>query len=99
VLLSIIPGIKAASEGLQQQIIDFFDNLKKPNHKAIKIVGNYGSGKSHLIAFLVSVINNPLLRPLIKNETVRKATENIERNFFTVQFELQPVDVGLISLI
>ncbi len=83
------------SKGLEQQIIDFFDNLKKPNHKAVKIIGNYGSGKSHLIAFLVSVINNPELRPLIKNQTVKKATENINRNFFTVQFELQPVDVDL----
>lgn len=83
------------SEGLEQQIIDFFDNLKKPNHKAVKIIGNYGSGKSHLIAFLVSVINNSDLRPLIKNKTVQKATENIARKFFTVQFELQPVDVDL----
>jgi hypothetical protein len=83
------------SEGLEQQIIDFFDNLKKPNHKAVKIIGNYGSGKSHLIAFLVSVINNPELRPLIKNKTVLKATDKIARKFFTVQFELQPVDVDL----
>lgn len=83
------------SEGLEQQIIDFFDNLKKPNHKAVKIIGNYGSGKSHLIAFLVSVINNPDLRPLIKNQTVQKATDKIARKFFTVQFELQPVDVDL----
>jgi len=83
------------SEGLEQQILDFFDNLKKPNHKAVKIIGNYGSGKSHLIAFLVSVINNPELRPLIKNHTVQKATEKIARKFFTVQFELQPVDVDL----
>jgi len=83
------------SEGLEQQIIDFFDNLKKPNHKAVKIIGNYGSGKSHLIAFLVSVLNNPDLRPLIKNQTVKKATAKIDRKFFTVQFELQPVDVDL----
>jgi len=83
------------SKGLEQQIIDFFDNLKKPKHKAVKIIGNYGSGKSHLIAFIVSVINKPELRPLIKNPTVRKATDNISRNFFTVQFELQPVDVDL----
>lgn len=83
------------SEGLEQQIIDFFDNLKKPNHKAVKIIGNYGSGKSHLIAFLVSVLNNPELRPLIKNQTVKKATDKIARKFFTVQFELQPVDVDL----
>ena len=63
------------SEGLEQQIIDFFDNLSKPNHKAVKIIGNYGSGKSHLIAFLVSIINNENYRSLIKNAKVRKAAE------------------------
>ena len=83
------------SEGLEQQIIDFLDNLKKPNHKAVKIIGNYGSGKSHLIAFLVSLINKPDLRSLIKNEKVKKASYDIERNFFTVQFEMQPVDLDL----
>lgn len=83
------------SEGLQQQIIDFFDNLQKPNHKAVKIIGNYGSGKSHLIAFLVSIINNPDLRNLIKNSQVRKAADKIARQFYAVQFELQPVNVDL----
>lgn len=83
------------SEGLEQQIIDFFDNLQKPNHKAVKIIGNYGSGKSHLIAFIVSIINSPELRSLIKNEKVRKAAEKISHKYFTVQFELQPVNVDL----
>ena len=83
------------SEGLERQIVDFFDNLQMPNHKAVKIVGNYGSGKSHLIAFLVSVINNPDFRALIKNKAVQEAANKIERSFFTVQFELQPVDVDL----
>jgi len=83
------------SEGLEQQITDFLDNLKKPNHKAVKIIGNYGSGKSHLIAFLVSLINKPDLRSLIKNKKVKKASYDINRKFYTVQFELQPVDVDL----
>ena len=83
------------SEGLESQIVDFFDNLQTPYHKAVKIVGNYGSGKSHLIAFLVSVITNPELRNLIKNPKVKQASRKIERSFFTVQFELQPVDVDL----
>ncbi|MDD4759575.1 MAG: BREX-3 system P-loop-containing protein BrxF [Bacteroidaceae bacterium] len=83
------------SEGLESQIVDFFDNLQMPNHKAVKIVGNYGSGKSHMIAFLVSVITNPQLRDFIKNKAVREASKKIERSFFTVQFELQPVDVDL----
>ena len=83
------------SEGLETQIKDFIDNIKKPNHKAVKIIGNYGSGKSHLIAFLVSIINNPSLRTLVKNKDVRKAAETITRKFYTVQFELQPVNVDL----
>ena len=83
------------SEGIEQQIIDFYDNLKKPNHKAVKILGNYGSGKSHLIAFLVSSITRPDLRELISNKAVQKASEDVNRNFLTVQFELQPVSVEL----
>jgi len=83
------------SEGLEQQIIDFYDNLKKPNHKAVKILGNYGSGKSHLIAFLVSSITRPDLRSHISNEKIQKACEDVNRNFLTVQFELQPVSVEL----
>ena len=83
------------TDGLEQQIIDFFDNLKKPHHKAVKIIGNYGSGKSHLIAFLIGAISNPNLRSLIKNPNVRKTAETVSRNFYTVQFELQPVDVDL----
>ena len=83
------------SEGLEPQIIDFYDNLKKPNHKAVKILGNYGSGKSHLIAFLVSSITRPDLRELISNKAVQKASADVNRNFLTVQFELQPVSVEL----
>ena len=83
------------SEGLEEQIIDFYDNLKKPNHKAVKILGNYGSGKSHLIAFLVSSITRPDLRTLISNQNVQKACEGVNRNFVTVEFELQPVSVEL----
>ena len=83
------------SEGLEEQIIDFYDNLKKPNHKAAKILGNYGSGKSHLMAFLVSSITRPDLRHLISNKEVLKACESVNRGFLTVQFELQPVSVEL----
>lgn len=83
------------SKGLEDQIIEFLDNLQSPNHKAAKIVGNYGSGKSHLIAFLVSIINNKKLVELIKNAKVRTAAQNITRQFFTVQFELQPINIDL----
>lgn len=83
------------TEGLEQQVIDFYDNLEQPNHKAVKIIGNYGSGKSHLIGFLISTVANPDKRKLIKNLKVREKAEKVNRNFFSVQFELQPVNVDL----
>ncbi len=81
--------------GLEQQIVDFFDNLDQPNHKAVKIIGNYGSGKSHLLGFLIGIIANPEKYTLIKNLKVRDKAAKIRRKFFTVQFELQPVNVDL----
>lgn len=83
------------TEGLEQQVIDFYDNLEQPNHKAVKIIGNYGSGKSHLIGFLISTVAYPEKRKLIKNLKVREKAEKVNRNFFSVQFELQPVNVDL----
>jgi len=83
------------SESLESQIIEFFDNLSKPNHKAITVIGNYGSGKSHLIGFLVSLIEEPDLISAIKNENIKKKAQKISRQFFTVQFELQSGQVPL----
>jgi hypothetical protein len=83
------------TEGLEQQVIDFYDNLLQPNHKAVKIIGNYGSGKSHLIGFLISTVAHPEKRKLIKNLKVRDKAEKVNRSFFSVQFELQPVNVDL----
>ncbi|MDY0362227.1 MAG: DUF6079 family protein [Desulforegulaceae bacterium] len=83
------------SESLEKQILEFFDNIKKANHKANTIIGNYGSGKSHLISFLVSLISSPELGKYIENEKVQNAVSEIGRTFFTVQFELQAVQVPL----
>lgn len=83
------------SDSLENQIVEFFFNLEKPNHKAIKVIGNYGSGKSHLIAFLISLVNHPELTKLVKNETIRDAIKKLDRKFLTVQFELMPGAIEL----
>jgi len=85
------------SESLEKQILEFFDNIDSPNHKAAKIIGNYGSGKSHLIAFLITAIVNPELRKFIKNDKVRKAAEKCTRKFKVVQFELNQGEADLAS--
>lgn len=83
------------SESLQNQIVDFFLNLQKPNHKAIKVIGNYGSGKSHLIAFLLSLVANPEAADWLENPAIRDAVKRLDRKFLTVQFELMPGSVEL----
>ncbi len=83
------------SESLENQINEFFYNLEKPTHQAVKIIGNYGSGKSHMIAFLISLIYNPKLSIYVKNEKVKNAINNIKREYKVIQFELMPGDVEL----
>ncbi|MBF0121090.1 MAG: hypothetical protein HQK79_19845 [Desulfobacterales bacterium] len=83
------------SESLENQISEFFDNLVKPNHKASTVIGNYGSGKSHLIAFIVSLVLEPAIVDFVKSEKIKKAVKNLNRKFYTVQFELQAGQVEL----
>lgn len=83
------------SSSLEKQICEFFENLERPDHKANTIIGNYGSGKSHLISLLVSLISWPDLSKYVKNEKISQTVSNLSRKFYTVQFELQSVQVPL----
>ncbi|MDR4504923.1 MAG: DUF6079 family protein [Candidatus Scalindua sp.] len=76
------------SESLEQQIIEFFEDIEKPTHKARTVIGNYGSGKSHLVGFLVCLIEEPELSDLISNENIKNKLKELDRKFLTVQFEL-----------
>jgi len=83
------------SESLEDQIVEFFNNLEHPKHKANTVIGNYGSGKSHLIGFLISLVEDPSLADSLKNDRIKQAVKNMNRKFFSVQFELQAGQVGL----
>lgn len=83
------------SESLEKQLVDFFNNVELPNHKAAKIVGNYGSGKSHLIAFLITALANPDFRRYIKNDKVREAANKCSRKYLVIQFELAQGEADL----
>ncbi len=83
------------SDSLEKQIVEFFNNLEKPNHKPNTVIGNYGSGKSHLIGFLISLVEDPALAEVLKNETIKQIAKKQSRKFFSVQFELQAGQVEL----
>lgn len=81
------------SPSLEEHLVYIFQDLQKSTHKAPQIVGGYGSGKSHMLAFIISILKQPELIPHIKNEKVREAAAGIKREFVVIHWELQPNDV------
>lgn len=81
------------SPSLEEHLVHVFHDLQKSTHKAPQIVGGYGSGKSHMLAFIISILKQPELIPHIQNEKVREAAAGIKRDFVVVHWELQPNDV------
>ena len=81
------------SPSLEEHLVHVFRDLQKSTHKAPQIVGGYGSGKSHMLAFIISILKQPQLIPCIQNEKVREAAAGIQRDFVVVHWELQPNDV------
>ncbi len=79
------------SEDMKDHLIELAKDLEKPVHKSIQIIGTYGSGKSHLLAFITAILNNHSLSQYISDEKVRDIfVKNIKRKFVLVQFELGP---------
>ena len=83
------------SDGLKRNIEVIIENISKPNHKSTLVIGGYGSGKSHLLAWIVSLLENPNLADNINDDDVKQKFKGLNRDFSVVQFELQPVAAPL----
>lgn len=66
----------------QLQFVESVDN------KSLWIVGNYGSGKSHLMSVLSAVAEFPQLAQYLTNEKVRAAADKIAGKFKVIRFEI-----------
>lgn len=83
---------------LRGHLKDIAENLSKPKHDSYQIIGNYGSGKSHLLGFLAALVDNPELVQHIHDEEIRAVFTNyLQRRFAVVQFELQPSRLSLMD--
>jgi len=79
------------SERLKEYLINLAENLARPKHKSIIIIGGYGSGKSHLLGWIVSLLESKdLIQNISHKDVLNKFKEELNRNFAVVQFELQP---------
>ncbi|NPV81513.1 MAG: hypothetical protein HPY52_14840 [Firmicutes bacterium] len=83
------------SPSLEEYLVHLFQDLNSSTHKAAQIIGGYGSGKSHLLAFIISLLTEPGLARYVQSELVKEAVEVLERDFTVVNWELQPNDVSL----
>lgn len=58
----------------------------------IQIVGNYGTGKSHLMSLISLVAENADYLPLVQNEAAQKVLCNIAGKYKVIRFELGSAD-------
>jgi Asp-tRNA(Asn)/Glu-tRNA(Gln) amidotransferase C subunit len=61
---------------------------KPQDNRGLLIVGNYGTGKSHLMSVISAVAENTNLLPLLTNDKVRKAAPAIAGKFKVVRLEI-----------
>ncbi len=69
------------------------------DNKGVLVVGNYGTGKSHLMSLISSVAEHADLAPLINNAAVREAASPLAGRFKVVRTEIGGVERSLRDII
>jgi ABC-type transporter Mla maintaining outer membrane lipid asymmetry ATPase subunit MlaF len=68
------------AQRLSEVVVPQLQFDKPRDNKGILIVGNYGTGKSHLLSVLSSVAENVEMKGLITNDRVRKTAADTQTN-------------------
>jgi energy-coupling factor transporter ATP-binding protein EcfA2 len=79
---------KDFSENLIPLIVKNLNYTNKQESFGLQIVGNYGTGKSHLMSLISLIAENKDLIELITNENPKKELEEIAGKFKVLRFEL-----------
>ncbi|HEV7681755.1 MAG TPA: DUF6079 family protein [Pyrinomonadaceae bacterium] len=69
------------------------------DNRGVLIVGNYGTGKSHLMSVISSVAENAEFQQLLTNGRVRNAASQIAGKFKVIRLEIGAVETGLRDII
>ena len=77
------------AERLREVVMPQLQFEKPHDNKGLLVVGNYGTGKSHLLSVISSVAENIELQPLLTNESVRAAAS---------QFKVIRIEIGAIEM-
>ena len=80
------------SDGMADQLTNLvFPNLqflKPSDNKGILVVGNYGTGKSHLLSLVSGITEQPDLVKVVKNKAVADGSKSIAGKFKVIRIEI-----------
>ena len=80
------------SDGMAGQLCDIvIPNLQfetPADNKGILIVGNYGTGKSHLLSLIAGLAEHSEMAKLVKSDRVQKAMDAISGKFKVIRLEI-----------
>lgn len=90
------------SPNLEEDLLYFMEYLtgnKPEDNISINVIGNYGTGKSHLLAFISLILSKPELTQFIQNDKIRDAFVNLKKEFMVVKYELPAVQTQSLASI
>ncbi len=87
------------SADMEQRLVDvFFPHLLLEGNsdtKGVMVVGNYGSGKSHLMAVISGLAENEACLDALSNEAVKKAAKAFAGRYKVIRTEIGATEMGL----
>ncbi len=96
-------GTFVISEGMADQLTHLvFPNLqflKASDNKGILIVGNYGTGKSHLLSLISSIAEQPELVKIVNNKAVADGSKSVAGKFKVIRLEIPATKKSLRDII
>src|SRR5271157_5905188 len=87
------------AELLGELVIPNLQVNKPADNKGILVVGNYGTGKSHLLSIVSSLAEHPDLAKLARDESVAKAAKDIAGRFKVIRLEIPATKKSLRNII
>jgi hypothetical protein len=72
---------------------------KPQDNRGLLIVGNYGTGKSHLMSVISAVAESEEMATLVSNDKVRKAAPAIAGKFKVIRLEIGSTEMSLREII
>ena len=90
---------KRMSEQLCELVIPNLQFESPADNKGVLIVGNYGTGKSHLLSMISGLAEHPDMAAVVRDKGVSKAAKAISGKFKVVRLELPATKKSLRNII